>query len=316
MAIIELDDVVREFTLRGSGLHRSTTIKRAVDGLSLRVEPGEAVGYIGANGSGKSTTIKMMTGILTPTSGRLQVCGFDPVPQRRQLAARLGVLFGQRSLLWWDLPLEDSYPILAAMHRQPDSVWRPRFDELVEGLGLADFLTTPVRNLSLGQRMRGELAAALLHSPELIVLDEPTIGLDMIAKERLRTYLTREVAERGTTLLLTTHDMGDVQRLCSRMVIIDHGRKVFDGDQQQLEAETGAERVLTVDLAVPLPTPVLPAACHLVENEGSRLRIGFASHDISAAAVLSAVSGQADVVDMSLAEPDIEDLVRRIYTRR
>ena len=315
MAIIELDHLVREFTVRsGSGLRRATSIKRAVDDLSLRIEPGEAVGYIGANGSGKSTTIKMLTGILTPTTGKVRVCGLDPVPQRRQLAKQLGVLCGQRSLLWWDLPLHDSYPILAAMHRRAESQWRKRFDDLVDGLDLSPFLATPVRNLSLGQRMRGELAAALLHEPELIVLDEPTIGLDMIAKERLRSFLTQEIGQRGTTLLLTTHDMGDVQRLCQRMIVIDAGRKVFDGDQNALEQKTGAQRILTVDLATPLSEPVLPDSCQIVSNTGQRLRVGFASSAIAAPAVLTAISEQAQIIDMSLAEPDIEDLVRQIYT--
>lgn len=318
MAIIELDDVTRDFTSRrGNGLRRTRTTKRAVDGLSFRVEPGEAVGYIGANGSGKSTTIKMLTGILTPTSGRVRVCGLDPVPRRRELAVHLGVLFGQRSLLWWDLPLEESYPILGAMHRQPRVQWQARFDELVEGLALTDFLGTPVRNLSLGQRMRGELAAALLHRPELVVLDEPTIGLDMIAKERLRTYLDREVREFGTTLLLTTHDMGDVQRLCRRLLVIDHGQLVLDGTQEDLARTTGAQRVLVVDAEGPVDVTSLslPHGVRLVDHEGSRVRLAFASDAVTAAEVLSHVAAQVPVVDISLTEPDIESLVRRIYQR-
>lgn len=319
MAIIELDGVTRQFTLRtGSGLRRSRSTRTAVDDLSFSVEAGTAVGYIGANGSGKSTTIKMLTGILTPTSGRVRVCGLDPVPSRRELAGHLGVLFGQRSLLWWDLPLQESFPILAAMHGQAPAQWRPRLDELVDGLALTDFLATPVRNLSLGQRMRGELAAALVHRPELVVLDEPTIGLDMIAKERLRGYLSREIRENGTTLLLTTHDMGDVQRLCERMLIIDHGRLVFDGTEQQLAADTGAERVLVVDAAEPVDASalVLPAAVRLAGADGTRVRLAFAPHRVSAADVLAAVtSSGVEVVDIALTEPDIETLVRRIYER-
>lgn len=317
MAIIELDGVTREFTLRkGSGLIRHTSVTRAVDQLSFRVEPGEAVGYIGANGSGKSTTIKMLTGILTPTAGRLRVCGLNPVPDRRRLAAHLGVLFGQRSLLWWDLPLRESYPILAAMFRRPESAWKPRLAELVAGLDLEPFWETPVRNLSLGQRMRGELAAALIHEPELIVLDEPTIGLDMLSKERLRTFLNAERQSRGTTLLLTTHDMGDVQRLCERMIIIDHGRQVFDGSETQLADETGAERNLIVDLAADVPAGLtLPPGARLLEAEGPRARIAFSARELTAARLLDAVSRQAEVVDIALAEPQIEDLVRRIYER-
>ncbi|OYN90810.1 ABC transporter ATP-binding protein [Parenemella sanctibonifatiensis] len=319
MAIIELDGVTREFALRDTLLGKRRVV-RAVDGMSFSLEPGTAVGYIGANGSGKSTTIKMITGILTPSAGRLRVCGLDPVPQRRRLAGHLGVLFGQRSLLWWDLPLRESYPILAAMHRQAPARWKPRFDELVDGLGLEEFLTTPVRNLSLGQRMRGELAAALLHRPELVVLDEPTIGLDMLSKERLRTFLDRERVEHGTSLLLTTHDMGDVQRLCQRMLVIDRGRLVFDGSQPELERETGAERVLVVDAADDIRADQLslPPGVRVAEDDEaveSRVRLAFPAEQISAAALITAVSAQVEVVDLALTEPDVEDLVRRIYQR-
>ncbi len=203
MAIIEARGLTRDYRRRGGGL-------RALDALDLTVEPGASIGYLGANGSGKSTTIKMLCGILTPTAGTIRTCGLDPVPNRRRLARRIGVVFGQRSVLWWDLPLADSFQILAAMHRLPSSVWRSRLTELVGELALADFLDQPVRELSLGQRMRGEVAAALLHSPELLVLDEPTIGLDVLSKGALRDFLQRERAERGTTLFLTTHDLGDV----------------------------------------------------------------------------------------------------------
>lgn len=318
MAIIEVADVTRTFTLSsGPFLRRTRTQKVAVDHVSFSIEPGEAVGYIGANGSGKSTTIKMLTGILTPTSGSLRVCGLDPVPQRRELATHLGVLFGQRSLLWWDLPLHESYPILAAMHRQSAATWKPRFDALVDGLDLSSFLTTPVRNLSLGQRMRGELAAALLHRPELIVLDEPTIGLDMISKERLRTFLAAELAAHDTTLLLTTHDMGDVQRLCQRMLVLDKGRLVFDGSQADLSREAGAERVLIVDTAAPADPAAFttPSGTRLADATDTRLKIAFTPHEVAAADVLAAVATQVEVVDIALAEPDIEDLVRRIYER-
>ncbi|MDF1489062.1 ABC transporter ATP-binding protein [Tessaracoccus caeni] len=319
--IIETEDLVREFTVYdGGGLRRTKRLVRAVDGLTLRVEAGEAVGYIGANGSGKSTTIKMISGILTPSSGRIRTCGLKPVPERRTLARRIGVVFGQRSALWWDLPLEESFPILAAMHRIPAAAWRRRFDVLVDELELASFLARPVRTLSLGQRMRGEVAAALLHSPDLAVLDEPTIGLDMISKENLRRFLTRERAERGTTLLLTTHDMGDVQRLCDRMVVIDDGHLAFDGTEAELAAATDAERILIVDLAKPVAPDALhlPADARVVasEGDGSRLSIAFAPRRLSAAHVLAAVQSQAEVIELALAEPAIEDLVRRIYEGR
>ena len=197
--------------------------------MTFSIAPGECVGYIGANGAGKSTTIKMLTGILVPTSGHVRVCGLEPTRERATLARRIGAVFGQRSQLWWDLPLRESFRLLAAIHRLPASVWQPRFDECVALLDMAPFLETPVRQLSLGQRMRGEVTAALLHSPELLVLDEPTIGLDLLSKEALRAFLIRERRERGTTILLTTHDLPDIERLCERLLVVDHGHLVFDG---------------------------------------------------------------------------------------
>jgi len=319
MAIIETHDLTREFLVHkaSGGLRRERAIVRAVDGLSVTIEPGSAIGYIGANGSGKSTTIKMLCGILQPSSGFVKVAGFTPVPQRRQLAAHIGVVFGQRSQLWWDLPLRDSFPVLAAMYRRPESAWRPRLEALTRGLQLDEFLDTPVRQLSLGQRMRGEVAAALLHEPELIILDEPTIGLDMISKEHLRAFLNEERRERGTTLFLTTHDMSDVQRLCDRLLIIDHGRLAFDGTQDELARHTRAERLLVLDAAGDVPTILsLPDGARVDERDGLQLSIAFDPVRLTAAQLLAAISAQVDVVEISLAEPQIEDLVRQIYEGR
>jgi len=248
-----VEDLRRDFVVRRATgrLRRTTTRVSAVDGISFSVGRGECVGFIGANGAGKSTTIKMITGILTPTAGTVRTCGLEPAHARRQLAARLGVVFGQRTQLWWDLPLADSFRLLGAVHRLPDRVWRPSLDRCAELLELGPFLATPVRQLSLGQRMRGEVAAALLHSPELLVLDEPTIGLDVVSKERLRGFLADQQRERGTTILLTTHDLPDIDRLAGRMVVIDAGRVAFAGTRRELEAAVGSRRVLAVQLAGP-----------------------------------------------------------------
>ena len=284
--------------------------------VDLQFIKGNCYGIIGANGAGKSTTIKMLTGILVPTTGSVRTCGLEPVRQRKELASRIGVVFGQRSQLWWDLPLHESFSILAAIHRLDPDVADKRTHELVDQLEMGDTLDTPVRQLSLGQRMRAEVAAALLHSPELVILDEPTIGLDVLSKQRLREFLRAERIERGTTLLLTTHDMGDVQRLCDRMVVIDGGRVAFDGTEADLVATTDAERILVVDLAEPLTDAVrLPdgAAVTATEADGARLSIAFRPQRLSAAQVLAAVQAQGEVVELSLAEPAIEDLVRRIY---
>jgi ABC-2 type transport system ATP-binding protein len=315
--VVDVEGLVREFTVRtpGNRWRRRRTAVRAVDDISFSVRAGETVGYIGANGAGKSTTIKLLTGILTATAGSVRTCGLAPVRQRRRLARHVGVVFGQRSQLWWDLPLADSLRILGAIHGLPASELTARHDEFVDRLDLGEFLDRPVRQLSLGQRMRGELAAALLHSPELIVLDEPTVGLDVLSKERLRIFLGEELAAHGRTLLLTTHDMDDVERLCRRLLVVDHGRLVYDGDQAGLVARVGARRVLVVDLAEPAPPfDAVPGTELLgVEGGGLRQRLAFSPGVTTAATVLAAVSELAPVRDLSVEEPDIEEVVRRLY---
>ena len=313
--IIETRGLTREFRVR-ERLRRRALL--AVDDLSVRIEPGEAVGYIGANGAGKSTTIKMLTGILVPTRGSVSTCGLRPVEDRRRLARQVGVVFGQRSQLWWDLPVRESFRILAAIHDLSSEAERARTGELVERLEMAEFLATPVRQLSLGQRMRAEVAAALLHSPRLVILDEPTIGLDVLSKQRLREFLVAERRTHGTTLLLTTHDMGDVERLCDRILVIDRGRLAYDGDLPGLSRTVGAQRVLVVDLAE--ATPDLHGVAgtrHLgSEAHGLRQRLAFDPETTTAARVLAAVSERAEVLDLTVEEPDVEDVVRRIYAAR
>ncbi len=316
-AAIEVEQLRREFTVRRrtGRLRRARVRVTAVDDVSFRIEPGEAVGYIGANGAGKSTTIKILTGILTPTSGVVRTCGLRPVPQRTQLARRIGVVFGQRSQLWWDLPLAESLRILAAVHGIDDSRRHRRQDELIERLELSAFLETPVRQLSLGQRMRGELAAALQHEPELVVLDEPTIGLDVLSKERLRTFLRHEHREHGRTILLTTHDMGDIERLCDRLLVVDRGRLAYDGDIAGLVRRAGARRVLVVDLAAPGPDLDDVPGTELLDVEagGLRQRLSFSPDTVTAAQVLSTVVARVEVRDLTLEEPEIEGVVRRLY---
>ncbi len=313
--IIETEGLTRDFRVR-DGVRRRTV--RAVDDLTLRVAPGEAVGYIGANGAGKSTTIKMLTGILVPTAGEVRTCGRRPVPERRRLAGEVGVVFGQRSQLWWDLPVRESFALLASIHRRPPTDARARTDELVERLEMAEILGTPVRQLSLGQRMRAEVAAALLHRPRLVILDEPTIGLDVLSKQRLREFLVEERAVHGTTLLLTTHDMGDVERLCDRVVLVDRGRLVFDGDLAGLGRTVGAERVLVVDLAEAAADldDVLDTRHLGSEGHGLRQRLAFDAQQTTAARVLAAVSARVEVLDLSVEEPRVEDVVRRVYAAR
>lgn len=315
--IIDVAGLSRDFTVRtpAGRLRRATRTVHAVRDLTFSVAEGAAVGYIGANGAGKSTTIKMLTGILVPTSGTVRTCGKEPHQQRRELAREIGVVFGQRTQLWWDLPLHESYRALAAIHRLPADRAAQRQAELVDRLDLGEFLDTPVRQLSLGQRIRGEIAAALLHSPRLLVLDEPTIGLDVLSKERLRGFLVEERAAHGTSLLLTTHDMDDVQRLTERILVVDHGRMAFDGTLDGLVDRVGAQRVVVVDLVggAPALDGIPGTEVVAVEAEGLRQRLAFTPGVTTAAEVIAAVSARATVRDVAIEEPDIEDVVRRLY---
>lgn len=310
--IVATEGLTRRFRRR-DGLRRVELT--AVDDLTVSVRAGESVGYIGANGAGKSTTIKLLVGILVPSAGSARTCGVQPVRDRVALSRQVGVVFGQRSQLWWDLPVAESFRILAAVHRLTPADEGSRTAELVDQLEIGPFLSTPVRQLSLGQRMRAEVAAALLHRPRLVILDEPTIGLDVVSKQRLRDFLLAERAEHGTTLVLTTHDMGDVQRLCPRVLLVDHGRLAFDGTLDGLSRLVGARRVLVVDLQSPGEDLLsIPGTRHLgSEAGGLRQRLAIDPDLTTVAAVVAAVAARASLRDLAVEEPDIEDVVRTVY---
>jgi ABC-2 type transport system ATP-binding protein len=313
VALIEVERLERTFAVkkRGDGRRRTTQEVRAVRDLTFAVEAGEMVGYIGPNGAGKSTTIKMLTGILVPTGGRVTVAGLDPSRQRTELAARIGVVFGQRTTLWWDLPLRDSFALLQKLYRVDAVRHRRNLEEYVDLLDLGDLLDIPVRQLSLGQRMRGDITAALLHDPEILYLDEPTIGLDVVSKGRLRDFLRTLNAERGTTLLLTTHDLQDIEALCRRVIVIDHGTAVFDGALTDLHRRGGSTRTLVVDLVDEAP-PIEVAGAVTRRVDGPRQWLSFPA-DSSAAPIVAAVAAAYAVADLSIQEPDIEDVIRQIY---
>jgi ABC-2 type transport system ATP-binding protein len=313
VAIVELRGVTKEFRVtRRNGWRRTRSTVVAVRDLDLDVAEGEVCGYLGPNGAGKSTTVKMLTGILTPTRGTLRVAGLEPSRDRVRLAQSIGVVFGQRTQLWWDLPLADSFALLRHVYRVPAGRHRRALDELVELLDLDGLLATPVRQLSLGQRMRGDLAAALLHEPSVVYLDEPTIGLDIVSKGRVRDFLARCNSERGVTILLTTHDLADVERLCSRVVVIDAGRLICDGSVEDVKSRYGGRRTLVVDLDRELP-PLAVTNAETVAVDGVRQRIAFRRGETTPARLLEEISATASVVDMAVEEPDIEDVVRRIY---
>ncbi|MEW1724532.1 ATP-binding cassette domain-containing protein [Streptomyces sp. NPDC093109] len=315
---IELDGVEKVFDVRRKAglLRRERHQVRAVDSLSFRVARGEMVGYIGPNGAGKSTTIKMLTGILTPSAGRLRVAGIDPSRERTRLAQRIGVVFGQRTTLWWDLPLIDSYRLMHRMYRVPDARFRVNLERCVELLDLGALLDVPVRQLSLGQRMRGDIAAALLHDPEVLYLDEPTIGLDVISKAKVRGFLRDLNAERGTTVLLTTHDLTDIEQLCARVMVIDHGRLLYDGSPAGLHEVGESERMLVIDLERELPPIDLPGVeVRTVKVEGPRQWLAFPAA-ASAAPLVARIAAEFPLVDLSVREPDIEDVIAKMYADR
>jgi ABC-2 type transport system ATP-binding protein len=317
LSVISLVDVSKEFVVyrRAGRVRRERILVRAVDSLSLSVDEGELVGYIGPNGAGKSTTIKMLTGILVPSSGTITVAGVDPQRRRIELARRIGVVFGQRTQLWWDLPLRDSFDLLRHVYRVDASRHAANLASFTDLLEMGPFLDTPVRQLSLGQRMRGDLCAALLHDPSILYLDEPTIGLDVVSKSRVREFLATVNAERGVTVVLTTHDLDDVERLCSRLVVIDSGRVIHDGTVAETKERFGEYRTVVVDLEAPAPALAI-AGCEVVRTEGDGIRqwLRFRRADVTAASVIAAVAAVAKVRDLTIEEPDIDDVVTRIYT--
>jgi ABC-2 type transport system ATP-binding protein len=327
MPIIDVRNLVKTFPIkkhRTGALGSLASLVRgdsggeftAVNNVSFSIERGEMVGYIGPNGAGKSTTIKMLTGILVPTSGEAQIAGLVPWEARKQLAQKIGVVFGQRTQLWWDLALIESLELLRHLYRMPEHRFRENLHTATELLALGDFLHTPVRQLSLGQRMRGDLAAALLHDPEILYLDEPTIGLDIVAKVAIRDFLTILNRERQTTVLLTTHDLDDIERLCPRILVIDHGEVMYDGMLATLKSRWGGRRQLIVDYAGdpdPGVTSMGNGDLTVTEVDGPRVTIAFDRDAISAPEVLARAGAFGDVRDMSIQEPDIEYVIRRMY---
>src|SRR5207253_2375996 len=270
------------------------------------------------NGAGKSTTLKMLTGVLYPSAGQVRVCGLEPVPQRTRLARRIGVVFGQRSQLWWDLPLRDSFALLRHVYAVPATEHAGRLAHCRRLLDLDAFLDVPVRQLSLGQRMRGELTAALLHGPEVLFLDEPTIGLDIVSKQAVRAFLTTMGSTGDTTIVLTTHDLADIERLCRRLIVIDQGRIVHDGTLEDLHARYGSRRRLVVGLAEPLEKPLeLPGVTvESVQADGRRITYALDGAVTTAGDVVRRLTEVAALRDISVLEPDIEDVVTRLYARR
>ncbi|KAJ3198315.1 hypothetical protein HK101_006449 [Irineochytrium annulatum] len=308
--------VIREG--RFSGLRtlfsRETVSKEAVCDISFDIGPGEFVGYIGPNGAGKSTTIKMLTGILHPTSGEVRLDGMNPHLDRRRTVGRLGVVFGQRSQLWWDLPVKDSYDILAEMYGVRTEDKKKRLSQFAELLDLESFWATPVRKLSLGQRMRADLAASMLHDPELLFLDEPTIGLDVNAKRNIRQFLRTLNEEFGKTILLTTHDMDDIEQLCSRVMVINHGQLTYDGSIPSLRDTIGLPTLIRVTYRGSFLMPdIIPSPIQITAVEGQIVTVEVNRKEWRTMDILKQLEQWGEIEDVEMKEPDFEDIIHRVY---
>lgn len=329
MALINVEHLQKTFTraVRKSGhfstlrtfLSREEHHIHAVNDVSFQLEAGEMVGYLGPNGAGKSTTMKMLTGILVPSDGHIVVDGRVPHRQRIEHVRRIGVVFGQRSQLWWDLPTIESFELLRHIYRIPEARWQRNLQQFMELLELDVFLNTPVRQLSLGQRMRADLAAALLHEPSILFLDEPTIGLDVVAKEHIRQFLSHINREQGVTVLLTTHDLADIAYLCPRVILIDHGQVIYDDALATLRERFGRWRTLVVDLDFSdgydsrLEFTLPMDGARVVRSGGRRIWVQFDREAMTAADLIVAIADRYPVRDLTVEEPDIEAIVRGIY---
>ncbi|WP_411170672.1 ATP-binding cassette domain-containing protein [Clostridium sp. MB05] len=302
---------------------REYVIKKAVDNISFEINDGEIVGYIGANGAGKSTTIKMMTGILTPTSGNISINGLIPYEDREKNAKNIGVVFGQRTQLWWDLPLSETFSLLRDIYEVNDNDYIERMEFLSEVLDINDFILSPVRTLSLGQRMRADLAAALLHNPKIIYLDEPTIGLDVVVKEKVRSAIKEINKKYGTTIILTTHDLNDIEELCNRIIIIDNGIKIYDGSLKEIKDNYGY--ITTIEVQVKnlngynefnINNELNISDDNLnMESQDNKIIIRFNRNVITQAEIISKIINKFNVLDFSIVETSIEDIIKKIYRK-
>ena len=294
------------------------TIKKAVDDISFEINDGEIVGYIGANGAGKSTTIKMMTGILTPSSGRIIVDGVVPYENREKNAKNIGVVFGQKTQLWWDLPVLETFPLLKDIYGVSDEEYEERMNYFKEILGLDEFFLSPVRTLSLGQRMRADLAAALIHNPKIIYLDEPTIGLDVVVKESVRKAIKYINEKYGTTIILTTHDLNDIEELCNRIIIIDSGKKIYDGELEGVKEQFGYLTTIEIQLKDKSNIEKINFARFKDDDfklnmKESKVSITFNKNNISSADIIGEVMKKSKVIDFNIKETSIEDIVKKMY---
>ena len=320
----EFKKVIKESGLKGSIkslFNKKEEIVKAVDDISFTVEKGEILGFIGPNGAGKSTAIKMLTGILTPTSGEIMINGQIPYKNRKKYVKEIGVVFGQRTQLWWDLPLSETFTVLKEIYQIEDKAFKNRMDFLNQVLDLEPFIKSPVRTLSLGQRMRADIAASMIHNPKVLFLDEPTIGLDVVVKDNIRKAIAEINQNEQTTIILTTHDISDIELLCKRIVMSDKGKKVYDGALDKMKEKYGKMREIHINLKSTEDMNKLAFAekFNLLEDdfeikvEGKKAIVKFNSSKAQVSDMLSYILGTITVKDIAVSEADIEEIIRRLY---
>lgn len=325
MSFIEVRNLVKDYRInvkkRGLlGAVQSLMIPeykliRAVDDISFSIEKGEMVGFIGPNGAGKSTTVKMLTGILVPTSGTIVTGGLSPHSDRKRNAARIGAVFGQRTQLWWDLPAEDTFDLLRYVYKMPEKKFKANMEIFNELLGLNEFITKPVRQLSLGQRMRADIAASLIHDPEIVFFDEPTIGLDVVAKQKVREFVRHMNKEKKITMLFTTHDMGDIEKTCDRMLIIDKGKIIYDGTTDNIKEKYAKYRTLIIDFVEKQTGIILPGV-EVYEDKGNKIQFRFNKDEVSVQELIGRLAQKYVISDLTIQETEVESIIREIYEGR
>ena len=322
MSFIEVNNISKSFRVsrRSAGIPGMLAhmvlpkyeVRKAVNDVSFSIDKGEMVGFIGPNGAGKSTTIKMLSGILCPDKGRIVVNGYVPYQQRKAYVAGIGVVFGQKSQLQWDLPVIDSFELLKAIYGIPEDKYRKNLDRFVEMLDMGGFINQPVRQLSLGQRMRADIVAALLHSPQIVFFDEPTIGVDVLGKETIREFIRELNAEDEVTMLFTTHDMQDIEKTCKRLIIIDKGAKMYDGSLQEIREKYGTSRQLVVEFGE--ETAVLPVGNVVITDiEDRKKSFVFDNAKVNINELMSHLLSRYNIRDLTVTEPEIESIIQRMY---
>ncbi len=320
MAYISVSHLDKSFVVRrrpkdGSLrlLRREKTIIPALTDVSFTIDRGELVGYIGPNGAGKSTTVKILSGILTPDGGQVDIGGLTPWLSRKAHVRRIGVVFGQRTQLWWDVPVSDSYALLKDIYRIPEKDYKSRLEELCSALELNGILSTPLRQLSLGQRMRAELCGSLLHRPELLFLDEPTIGLDAVSKLALRSFLLQENQTHGTTILLTTHDMTDIAALCRRVMVLGRGSLLYDGDLPSLLGRYDTQGALKAAYADNRTLPVLPDGVTITQGEDGSFLLSYDKRALPTDQLLALLQKEGVLSELMVREQNLDTLIAAMY---